>query len=151
MHVAGCFIRIRLESRAITEKHLLHLPPPRVSLSHRTPSNPTLVWIDGCAAHPGLSQIDEALPHLAEAVSIDPESAKYRHTLGLAKCATGDEAGAREELLEAALLDEEDAEDRYQLRMQRISEKRRRNDEQQRMLREPRESEEAGTPQVRNR
>ena len=55
-------------------------------------------------------------------MSIDPENAKYRHTLGLAKCATGDEAGAREDLLEAALLDEEDAEDRYQLRMQRQAE-----------------------------
>ncbi|CAN0554205.1 unnamed protein product, partial [Ectocarpus sp. 8 AP-2014] len=62
-------------------------------------------------------EIDEALPHLAESVSIEPENAKYRHTLGLAKCVTGDEAGAREDLLEAALLDEEDAEDRYQLRM----------------------------------
>lgn len=101
------------------------------------------------AAHPGLSQVDEALPHLAEAVSIDPESAKYRHTLGLAKCATGDEAGAREELLEAALLDEEDAEDRYQLRMQRISEKRKRDDEQQRKLQESQISGEAGAPQVR--
>lgn len=60
-----------------------------------------------------------------EAVSIDSENAKYRHTLGLAKCATGDKAGAREDLLEAALLDEEDAEDRYQLRMQREREKRR--------------------------
>lgn len=59
-----------------------------------------------------------------EAVSIEPENAKYRHTLGLAKCATGDEAGAREDLLEAVLLDEEDAEDRYQLRMQRESEAR---------------------------
>ena len=59
-----------------------------------------------------------------EAVSIDPENAKYRHTLGVAKCATGDEAGAQEELLEAALLDEEDAEDGYQLRMQREREAR---------------------------
>lgn len=57
-------------------------------------------------------------------MSIDPENAKYRHTLGLAKCVTGDEAGAREDLLEAALLDEEDAEDRYQLRMRRESEAR---------------------------
>lgn len=101
------------------------------------------------AACPGLTQIDEALPHLAEAVSIDPESAKYRHTLGLAKCATGDEAGAREDLLEAALLDEEDAEDRYQLRMQRISEKRRKNDEQQRTLQDSQASEGAGATQVR--
>lgn len=69
-------------------------------------------------------QVEEALPHLVEAVSIDPENAKYRHTLGLAKCATGDEAGAREDLLEAVLLDEEDAEDRYQLRVQRESEAR---------------------------
>lgn len=76
--------------------------------------------------------------HLAEAVSIDPESAKYRHTLGLAKCVTGDEAGAREDLLEAALLDEEDAEYRYQLRMQRINEKRRKGEEEQRVLRESR-------------
>lgn len=111
------------------------------SFFHRTPSN--------LSFHPGLWQINEALPHLLEAVSIDPDSAKYRHTLGLAKCATGDEKGAREDLLEAAMLDEEDAEDRYLLRMQRISEKRRRNNEQQRMLRESRESEEPGAQQVR--
>lgn len=79
--------------------------------------------------------------HLTEAVSIDPESAKYRHTLGLAKCVTGDEAGAREDLLEAALLDEEDAEYRYQLRMQRINEKRKRGEEEQRALRESRREE----------
>lgn len=67
------------------------------------------------------AQVDEALLHLTEAVAIDSENAKYRHTLGLAKRATGDELGAREELEEAALLDEEDAEDRYQLRMLRKS------------------------------
>lgn len=117
---------------------------------HHTPSNPTLFGRDVPTL--GLSQIDEALPHLAEAASIDPESAKYRHTLGLAKCATGDEAGAREDLLEAALLDEEDAEDRYQLRMQRISEKRRKQDEQQQQpqLQESQASDGAGGSQVRN-
>lgn len=95
-------------------------------------------------------QIDEALPHLTESVSIDPENAKYRHTLGLAKRVTGDEAGAREDLLEAALLDEEDAEDRYQLRMQRMDEKRRKDaeEEQQHVSRSLQESEGADTPQV---
>lgn len=63
-------------------------------------------------------------------MSIDPENAKYRHALGLAKCATGDEAGAREDLLEAALLDEEDAEDRYQLRMRRENEARKKLEKQ---------------------
>lgn len=77
-------------------------------------------------------QIDEALPHLLEAVSIDPDNAKYRHTLGMAKHATGDEEGARDHLLEAALLDEEDAEDRYQLRMRRLSAEKRANPEENR-------------------
>lgn len=72
------------------------------------------------------------MPHLTEAVSLDPENAKYRHTLGLAKCVTGDNAGAREELLEAALLDEEDAEDRYKLRMRRIRERQRKSEEEKR-------------------
>lgn len=69
------------------------------------------------------------MPHLTEAVSIDPESAKYLHTLGLAKCATGDEVGAREDLLEAALLEEEDAEERNQLRMKRMREKQRQRED----------------------
>lgn len=73
---------------------------------------------------PSLQQIDEALLHLTKAVSIDPENAKYLHTLGLAKRVTGDEAGAREDFFEAELLDEQDAEDRYQLRMQRIERSR---------------------------
>lgn len=50
--------------------------------------------------------------------------------------------------MEAALLDEEDAEDRYQLRMQRIREKQKTNEDQQRMLQESKASEEAGAPQV---
>ncbi|CAM9788241.1 unnamed protein product, partial [Ectocarpus sp. 13 AM-2016] len=114
----------------------------------RSPSMALFRWYLGKALLEN-GEIDEALPHLAESVSIDPENAKYRHTLGLAKRVTGDEAGAREDLLEAALLDEEDAEDRYQLRMQRIDEKRRKNaeEEQQRVSRSLQESEGAGTPQ----
>lgn len=66
-----------------------------------------------------LLQLNEALPHLTEAASIDPDNAKYHYTLGLAKRGIGDETGAREDLRKAARLDEEDAEDRYQLRVQR--------------------------------
>lgn len=103
-------------------------------------------------AHPvtaGSTQVDEALPHLTEAVSIDPENAKYRHTLGLARCATGDEAGAQKDLLEAALLDEEDAEDRYQLRLQRIRHKLSKSEEEQSALRESEGAKKAGASQVR--
>lgn len=63
---------------------------------------------------------------------IDPDNAKYRYTRGLAKRVNGDEAGAREDLREAAFLDEEDAENRYQLRVQRNSSEQRRVDKQQR-------------------
>lgn len=89
------------------------------------------------------------MPHLTEAVSIEPKNAKYRHALGLAKCAKGDEEGARGDLLEAALLDEEDAEDRYQLRLRRMRDKQNKSEDDQRVAQESQEATKAGSPEVR--
>lgn len=89
------------------------------------------------------------MPHLTEAVSIDPENAKYRHTLAIAKYITGDAAGAREDFREAALLEREDAEDRFHLRMQ-LREKEKKAEEERCVPERSEMSDGAGAPQVRS-
>lgn len=61
---------------------------------------------------------------------------------------TGDEASARENLREAARLDEEDAEDRYQLRVQRNNSEQRRVGSKERDSVSEVKSHEEDVPQV---